>query len=250
MFSQVQVYSCVIWIIAKIFSVIYENDFEITPAQIVAANKRQNMFDERGDLSRCIKVVHRDKSESSERKANSLDSSSVNILRAVRKHRPESSLECIDVSDKRVEGIKELLEIPRVGAILKFCISSLDSVVDSPFVYLAKKADPVSLLHAVEYIGANELTNKIYIVHICDDRTALGMYNEFSRQAQEQVYRGSVSNSEVENHSDKFLLQMFSQENKIESRSIANQRESYFASLPSNARDLCKYTYALDAFYA
>jgi len=250
MFSQVTVYSFAIWIITRTFAFNVKTEPELTSAQIITANKRQNMFDEHGDLSRCIKVVHRENSETNERKANALDSSSMNILRAVRRYRSESPSENAEVGSAAVDDVQDMLNSPQIGAALQFFMGALDAVVDAPFVYLAKKADPISLINAIDYICENELTNKIYVVHICDDRTALGMYNEFSRQAQEQMYRGSMSRVEIENRSDKFLLQMFSKEHDGETSGYDSNQRSYFDTLPATARELCKYTHTLDSFYA
>lgn len=118
-------------------------------------------------------------------------------------------------------------------------------LVDEPFAYLAKKADPVSLLHAVEYICSNELTNNIFVIHICDDRKALGMYNQFCKQARQQVTLGKLPSSEVESYCDKLFLQMFHKDSHV-----GTDSDSYMDTLPSEAKRLIKHVAVLDAFYA
>jgi hypothetical protein len=66
--------------------------------------------------------------------------------------------------------LQRLLQRPLIGKYLKYVMKSLDTVVSTPFCYLAKKSDPISLQLAVHYIVNNELTNNIYVLHFVDDR--------------------------------------------------------------------------------
>jgi hypothetical protein len=73
-----------------------------------------------------------------------------------------------------LNSIDELEDIvqnkPVVGRYLKHLLDSLDDLVSTPFCYLAKKADPISLQLAVNYIENNEFSNNIYVIHFVDDR--------------------------------------------------------------------------------
>ena len=59
---------------------------------------------------------------------------------------------------------------PLRGQLLSYFMKSLDKIVNEPFLYFAKRPDPVSLHLAMEYIANNELNDTIYIVHFADDR--------------------------------------------------------------------------------
>ncbi len=44
--------------------------------------------------------------------------------------------------------------------------------MNQPFVYFAKRPDPISLHSAMEYVAANEQSDTIYVIHFVDDREA------------------------------------------------------------------------------
>jgi hypothetical protein len=81
---------------------------------------------------------------------------------------------------------------PMMGKVLKYFMTSLDNITSAPFVYLCKKADPISIHRAVSYISNNEMTNLIYVVHFVDDRKAIRLRHAFLSKAQQQV-RGWVA---------------------------------------------------------
>jgi hypothetical protein len=59
---------------------------------------------------------------------------------------------------------------PIRGQLLTYFMESLDKIVNEPFLYFAKRPDPVSLHLAMEYIANNEQSDTIFIVHFADDR--------------------------------------------------------------------------------
>lgn len=98
---------------------------------------------------------------------------------------------------------------PILGRMLHYFMSSLDSIVSAPFVYLAKSSDPIAVHQAVEYICANELSNNIYIVHFMDDRKAIRHHNTFRNRVYKEVRFGRMDKAEADKKCNSLLLQMF-----------------------------------------
>jgi amino acid transporter len=252
MFARVELYSYAIWMIRKAFLVKAKREEEVSAAHVTAACKKQILYDELGELQRCVKIAAEQELFGDEK---SFFFRYTNLVRAAtRRSISSSSLQSyvsITDLDENDSEVQQLLSVPHVGNVLKHCITALDKLVDTPFVYLAKKADPDSILHAIEYICSNELTNTIYVVHFCDDRNFLGMYNELCNQGRKMVDMGKIDKENVEKHCDKLFLQMFNKDHLfgIEGGEEATST-SYFESLSSESRRMIKYVSILDSFFS
>lgn len=127
---------------------------------------------------------------------------------------------------------------PLQGKMLEYCIRSLDNIVSEPFVYFAKRPDPISIHTAIEYISNNELTDTIYVIHFVDDRRMYSSNTSSSileANPSEEVFHESMDMVMLEN------LQILHEQGAIE-RSLSL--------LPNESKQLLDYVSILDAFYA
>jgi hypothetical protein len=88
-------------------------------------------------------------------------------------------------------------------------MSSLDEIVGTPFVYLAKRSDPINLHAAVEYISSNESTNNIFVVHFVDDRHAIGVHHKIMRRVNAEVQEGKITAQQAASYNASLWKQMF-----------------------------------------
>jgi hypothetical protein len=91
--------------------------------------------------------------------------------------------------------------------LLAYLMKSLDSIVSEPFVYFAKRADPISMHNAVQYICDNELSDNIYIVHFVDDRKILNERRSIRRQSIADVKAGD--SDDIDRRFNDLYLHMF-----------------------------------------
>lgn len=93
--------------------------------------------------------------------------------------------------------------------ILNSLMTTLDQVVGEPFVYFAKRADPISLHNALQYIIENELSDNIYIVHFVDDREILNSRKLIRKKSVKDVTTAGLSSSDVDKRYNQLLVSEF-----------------------------------------
>jgi hypothetical protein len=108
-----------------------------------------------------------------------------------------------------VAEMEVVLRAPVLKQIMHHLMSSLDSIVSTPFVYLAKGSDPISLQLAVDYIAANELTKNIIVVHFVDDRKSVNMHHKIMRRVSDLVQGGGIEQSEADKYAERLLKRSF-----------------------------------------
>lgn len=102
-----------------------------------------------------------------------------------------------------IEELQAAMEHRVMGMVLRACMHSLDSIVSSPVVYLAKYPDPISLLSAIEYIMTNELTNNLLVVHFVDDRAVMKAHQQYlSAQRTQHAAAPAACNGHNHGHHD------------------------------------------------
>lgn len=107
-----------------------------------------------------------------------------------------------------IDEIELVLSKPFFGAMLTYCLGSLNKIVSEPMIFLAKTDDPLCLHQAIDYVVHNELTQRIIVVHIVDDReTIKGYFNIRNSIVQETTSASAIAAFEAE--SNRILLQAF-----------------------------------------
>lgn len=178
----------------------------------------------------------------------------------------------------------EMLELegvmvnPLMGRMLTYCMNSLDTILTSPFAFLVKAGDPVSIHLAVEYMYANELSNNIYIIHFVDDRTTLHQENALRKLYATKAATKGISDAlsaenieKFEKHRAGYLLKKFSTEHRDIISSTATHEELFLDhqeggatsvmdekdfglrpalhGLPPNAQKIVRIVSVIDTFY-
>lgn len=164
-----------------------------------------------------------------------------------------------DRSSNSLNEIQDLLKRPLVGRHLKYLMQSLDSVVSTPFCYLAKNSDPISLQLAMNYIEANELSNNIYVIHFVDDRKVINAMSEYSREYSKFMESKYLIEGEEAIPADipapgkglvlNLLSKQFDEEKAATSAIEQLSLESCLLTLPHDTQLLLKHVATLDAFY-
>lgn len=141
-------------------------------------------------------------------------------------------------------------KFPIRSKLLTAVMSSLDSIVSEPFVYFAKRPDPVSIHMALEYIVANEQSNNIFVVHFVDDRLLCrNVQNEVRAegglQNQEQV-DGQVPEDRF---CQLFLQKVVPRNDDGELYEEGYMEQSLRDALPVSAMQVVNYVTIIDTFY-
>ena len=93
--------------------------------------------------------------------------------------------------------------------ILNTLMTTLDRVVGEPFVYFAKRADPISLHNALQYIIENELSDNIYIVHFVDDREILNSRKLIRKQSIRDITTAGLPSTDIDKRYNQLLVSEF-----------------------------------------
>jgi hypothetical protein len=218
--------------------------------------------------------------------ASSIIQSGVDLIEFVQ-HRLSSLQDYLPIryydrsSSNSLNELERLLQKPVVGKYLKYVMKSLDVLVSTPFCYLAKKSDPISLQLAVHYIVNNELTNNIYILHFVDDRKIISANLQYVKEltAHHQQQQSGLENispmkgivldllkkktvtrkkkpNEEEPYSFDLSYQLNNeQEEEEEEEDVIGVEASFavsstFSTLPHETQELIHNVSILDAFYA
>lgn len=131
---------------------------------------------------------------------------------------------------------------PVQGNILSYLVKSLDSIVNEPFLYFAKRPDPVSIHMAIEYIVNNEMSDNIFVVHFVDDRK---ISKDLWKSAQETV--PSNDQQKVKEKYTEILMEnmMSGTLDSYEMGTVRCLRHT----LPIDAQELVDYVSIMDTFY-
>jgi hypothetical protein len=88
--------------------------------------------------------------------------------------------------------IERVLSVPCMKPFMEYMVRSLDKIVSTPFVYLAKGSNPTAVQQAVQYISNNELTSNIIVLHFVDDRKSARLHTTMIRKLSKVVERGDM----------------------------------------------------------
>lgn len=188
-----------------------------------------------------------------------------NIIENVKRRISAASIESLDAGAIRIHRkdslaeMESVLRVPVLKKIMYHFMSSLDAIVATPFVYLAKGSDPVSLQLAVEYIASNELTSNIIVVHFVDDRKSANLHNKIVRRFSTV---GAMNAVEAEKFADNFLKRSFTGGNSLHNSedqlvpdsenddNVLFEFEDSASLLSENVQQLIKTVALLDTFHA
>lgn len=127
--------------------------------------------------------------------------------------------------------------------LMSYFMRSLDDIVKEPFVYFAKRPDPVALHRAIQYISDNELSDNIYIVHFIDDRRYCGNIWEQCKSIEEEGV--TVASSLL---CEKYTKVVLSSLKDISADVQTSRRQDY--AMTNEAQKLVDCVSILDTYYA
>ena len=140
----------------------HNNEFAIHDAELVNAYNAQNEYEEFDGLTSTSLKTRIEIDQSNDERINEIEAT-------VNNHYPRRG-RVLSFDDEEI-----IMNRPIHGKLLSYCMDELDKIVSEPFVYFAKRPDPISIHMAMEYISSNEQSDIIYVIHFVDDRN---LYNQ------------------------------------------------------------------------
>jgi polyhydroxyalkanoate synthesis regulator phasin len=189
-----------------------------------------------------------------------------NIIENVKRRISAASIDSVDAGAIRLHStdslaeMESVLRVPVLKKVMHHLMSSLDAIVATPFVYLSKGSDPVSLQLAIEYITSNELTSNIIVVHFVDDRKSATLHHKVMRRVSSIVEKGEMEKEEAEKYADNLLKRTFAGGTSMHSEhehasddgesNVMFDFEDSASLLSENVQQLVKTVSLLDTFHA
>jgi hypothetical protein len=153
--------------------------------------------------------------------------------------------------------VEEALRAPLSHRFMHHLVSSLDAIVSTPFIYLAKGSDPIAVLQAIEYINSNELSCNIIVLHFVDDRKSARIQEHVMDKLGESVNKGVVTACEFNQFDVNLVKKSYCKDEESPNFVISlDPRELHFKvsealpTLSRSAQQLVKNVALLDTFYA
>jgi hypothetical protein len=166
------------------------------------------------------------------------------------------------VRNRRTEDMAEIEAVLRTRApwlkkLMYHLVSSIDTILSTPFVYLAKGSDPIAVQQAIDYITSNELTNNIIVLHFVDDRKPAKIHTHVMRKLGNIVETGKLEIDQAEKIGENLVKQTYKDSEQIAGEideghvdDIDFELEDTLPALSSNVLQLVKGVALQDTFHA